>query len=68
MFKKIYTTLRDNSIVALLQHLHLPVFAQGYNWFTTSTSDVVIFMTLAKMGIKTIEAKYLTIIIISFLL
>lgn len=68
MCKKAYTILRDNSIVSLLQHLHMPLMANGYNWLTTETLDTVVFTVTTKLGVTSISNKYLIILIITFLL
>ena len=68
MLKKIYTTLRDNSIVSLLQHLHLPFFANSYSWLTTETLDTVVFTLTTNLGVTSINTKYIILFIITFLL
>jgi hypothetical protein len=68
MCKKAYTTFRDNSIVSLLQHLHLPFFANSYSWLTTETLDTVVFTLTTNLGVTSINTKYIILFIITFLL
>jgi hypothetical protein len=63
-----YTLMRDNSIVYLLDKYGCVSLANVFNWATTETSDVVVFLVMTKMGIKSIEAKYLALLIVSFIL
>ncbi len=68
MGKKAFSLVRDNSIVYLLQQYGYVQLASLFNWATTETSDVLIFMIMSQMGVKSIEAKYLALIIVSFIL
>jgi hypothetical protein len=68
MGKKAFSLMRDNSIVYLLQHYGYGQLASLFNWATTETSDILIFMMMSQLGVKTIEAKYLALIIVSFIL
>lgn len=68
MGKKAFSLVRDNSIVYLLQQYGYVQLAGLFNWATTETSDVLIFMMMSQLGVKSIEAKYLALIIVSFIL
>lgn len=68
MGRKTLSLVRDNSIVYLLQKYGYLQLANVFNWATTETSDVVVFMVMAKMGVKSVEAKYIALIIVSFIL
>lgn len=71
-FRKVFKTgfrlFRDNSVVQLLNYYGLNFMANSYNWLTTDSQQVLVMTLCAKMGITTIQSKYLILLIISFLL
>jgi hypothetical protein len=42
--------------------------ANMFNWATTETSDVVVLLVISKLGVTSIEAKYLALLIVAFIL
>lgn len=66
--KKLYTIIRDNTIVFYLNKFGCTTTAQAYNYLTTSTNDIIILGVCAKLGITSIQSKYIILIILSFLL
>lgn len=63
-----YTLIRDNSIVYLLNKYGCVSLAQMFNWATTETSDVVVLLVINKLGVTSVEAKYLALLIVAFIL
>lgn len=68
VFKKGFSIFRDNSIVYLLNKIGWFQTGNAYNWLTTETIDSVVFLMCSKIGIHSIEAKYLIILIFTFII
>lgn len=66
--RKFYQLIRDNWIVTYLNSVGFTSSANFYNWVTTETSDVIILSLATKLGITSVESKYIILVICSFLL
>lgn len=65
---KLYTIIRDNTVVYFLNKLGCPIMAKTYNYITTEATDTIILAIGSKVGITSISSKYILLIIFSFLL
>jgi hypothetical protein len=63
-----YTLIRDNSIMYVLNKYGCISLANMFNWATTETSDIVVLLVINKLGVTSIEAKYLALLIVAFIL
>lgn len=67
LFGKGFSIMRDTGIYTLLNMYGLKDAAYIFQWATTSTHDVVVFTIASKLGITSIQSKYLILLIIAFL-
>lgn len=65
---KLYTIIRDNTVVYYLNKLGCPILAKSYSWMTTEASDTIILAVGAKVGLSSISSKYILLLVFSFLL
>jgi hypothetical protein len=64
---KAFSTIRDNSIYYVLSEHGFKQSAAIFQWATTNTSDIAIFAIASKLGITSIQSKYLILLIVTFL-
>jgi hypothetical protein len=66
--RKGYTTIRDNAVVYLFNHLGWFQTANIYSWITTEMVDTLSLVVAGKIGATTIEGKFLILLIITFII